>query len=141
MGLESLAIGGSMASGGLNAFGSRAQAQAAQKAAEINARNITTEASATAARTRKSGRQILGKARADFGQSGLQMVGSPLELMAQNAAEVERQAMEETLAGQYAANVERSRGDVAASEGRRVSIASLLEGGTKAAYYGYRFRG
>ena len=136
--LPMLAVGSSAASGVFNARAARAQGRAAQKAANLNAQAAEYEANAQASRIRTEGRRELGRQRALIGTSGLQAAGSPLELLAQNASEIERQAMETTLAGRYAADVERSRGKVARKTASRVSAASLLEGGTKAVYYGHR---
>lgn len=138
MGLEALAIGGAMGSGVLNANAARADARAIEQASKLNAKATLQESSSQAARIRKEGRRAIGQQTAFMGQSGLQQTGSPLELIVQNAAEVERQAKEQELAGQYAASVERERGETAIAQGRRVSAASLLGGATQAAYYGYR---
>ena len=136
--LPALAIGSSEGSGVFAARGARAQGRAAQRAAEMNARATLYESAQQASRIRKGGRRELGRQRTLIGTSGLQAAGSPLELLAQNAAEFEREAMETTLAGRYAADIERSRGKVARKEAKRISAASLLEGGTRAAFYGHR---
>jgi len=134
--LPALAIGGAAGSGVLNARAARAQGRAAKRAADINAQTELYESGQQASRIRTTGRRELGRQRTLIGTSGLQAAGSPLELLAANAAEIERQAMETTLAGRYAADVERSRGKVARKQASRVGAAALFEGGTRAAYYG-----
>ena len=89
-----------LASGQLGAYAARAKGRAEKRAAYINAGQIEREAGMRASRLRTAGRQEIGAQRAALGASGLQAAGSPLDLLAENAAELERRAMEETLAGQ-----------------------------------------
>lgn len=133
---DALPVAGAAASGVFQARGARQYGRAAERAAQMNADAIALETAQRASRIRTAGRRELGRQRTLIGTSGLQAAGTSLDLLAQNASEIERQAMETTLAGAYDANVERSRGRVARDQGRRVSAASLLEGGTRAAYYG-----
>lgn len=126
----------SIASGQLGAYAARSRGRAEKRAADINAGQIERESAMRASRLRTAGRQEIGAQRAAVGASGLQAVGSPLDLIAQNAAELERRAMEETLAGQYNAAVTRMGGDEARKQAKKVSAASLLEGAGRAVYYG-----
>ena len=126
----------SIASGQLGAYAARSRGRAEKRAAYINAGQIERESAMRASRIRTAGRQEIGAQRAALGASGLQAVGSPLDLIAQNAAELERRAMEETLAGQYNAAVTRMGGDEARKQAKKVSAASLLEGAGRAVYYG-----
>lgn len=137
--LDVLPVASSVASGQLGAFAARSQGRAVKRAADINAGQIEREAAMRASRLRKAGRQEIGAQRAALGASGLQAVGSPLELIAQNAAEFERRATEETLAGQYNAAVTRAGGEEARKQAKKVSAASLLQGVTQAAFFGRKF--
>jgi hypothetical protein len=134
--LGQLPIASSVASGQLGAYAARSKGRADQQAADINARNIELQAGMKASRMRTTARQEIGAQRAALGASGLQAAGSPLELMAQNAAELERRATEETLAGQYDAAITRMGGREARKQAKKVSAASVFEGFTRAAYYG-----
>lgn len=125
----------SVASGQLGAYAARSKGRAEKRAADINASIIERESRMKASRMRTAARQEIGTQRANLGASGLQAAGSPLELIAQNAAELERRATEETLAGQYNANVTRMGGKEARRQAKKVSAASMLEGFTRAAYY------
>lgn len=140
MGLENvlplLSVSGAAAGGTFNALGARAQGRAIRTASDMNAQAIQYESGQQASRIRKSGATEIGRQRTLIGASGLQAAGSPLEFIAQNAAEIERQAMERSLAGQYDASVERNRGKIARKTASMASGAALLEGGTRAAYYG-----
>ena len=137
MGLEHLAIASAAGSGVFNARGARAQGRAIEQASNINAANILTESELEASRLRRAGRQEIGRQRAIMGASGVQSAGSPLELLTQNAGELERRAMDTQLAGKYASDIERMRGKVARKSASRISGASLFEGGTRALYYGH----
>ena len=137
MGLEHLAIASAAGSGVFNARGARAQGRAIEQASNINAANIRMETAQEASRLRRAGRQAIGRQRAILGASGLQAAGSPLELIAQNANELERRAMDATIAGKYASDIETMRGKVARKSASRISGASLFEGGTRALYYGH----
>ncbi len=133
--LGGAAVGGSFGAGMLESRAARARGRAEGRASEINAGLALKEGYAAGARTRRAGRRAIGQQRAALASSGIEASGSPLELIADNAAEIERQAVEQELSGQWAYGVERARGRTARSESRRVSAASLLSGATRSAYY------
>lgn len=133
--VDAIPAGASVASGVLAASAARSRGRADKKAADVNAQNILRESQMRSSRLRTAARQEIGSQRAALGTSGLQAAGSPLELVAQNAAELERRATEETLAGQYNAAVTSMGGKEARKQAKKVSAAALLEGGTRAAYY------
>lgn len=137
--LDAVAVGGSVASGVYQARGARQAGRSAERAAQMNAAIARYEATQSASRTRRAGRQEMGKARAQFGKSGLEPAGSPLDLMVQNAGEIERRALEEQQAGEFARGLELTRGRTVRREARRSSAAGLLAGATQAAYFGRRF--
>jgi hypothetical protein len=130
------AVGSAVAGGYLNSVGARAQGRAIKAAAGYDSQQALYESRERASRLRTVGRREIGRQRAVLGASGIRVAGSPLELIAQNAAELERQAMEETLAGRYASDVALARGKTGRKQAKRISAASLFEGGTKALYYG-----
>lgn len=134
--MDYLPSAGAAGAGVFNSQGAIAQGKAIKKASSTNAKIIRGESAETASRMRRSGEQEIGRQRAILGASGVQSAGTPLELIARNASEIERSAMETQIAGEQAAQVELSRGDIASKQSKRISAAALLEGGTRAAYYG-----
>jgi len=134
--LDYLPVASSVASGQLGAYAARSKGRAEKRSAYTNASLIERDSAMKASRLRTEGRREIGAQRTALGASGLQAAGSPLELVAQNAAELERRAMEETLAGQYNAAVTRMGGKEARKQAKKVSAASMLEGVTRGAYYG-----
>jgi hypothetical protein len=134
--IDAFPVGASVAAGQLGAYAARSKGRAEKKAAYTNASNIELQSGMKASRMRKAARQEIGAQRTALGASGLQAAGSPLQLIAENAAELERRAMEETLAGQYDADVVRMGGKQARKQAKKVSAASMLEGVTRGAFYG-----
>ena len=130
------AVGSSVGSGYLSSVAARSQGRAVQSASRFNARTIRSQASQQAGRMRTAARQEIGAQRAAFGASGLQMAGSPLDLVVSNAMELERRAVETQLAGEQEANIEITRGKTAREQARRISASSLLQGGVQGLYYG-----
>lgn len=136
--LPGIAIGGSIGGGILESEGIKRRAEAVDEAAKFNAALERREGAERERRIRRGGRQEIGRQVAIVGASGVRLEGSPLQLIAANAAEIERQALEERLAGQQRAGVSLMRGKTAKSEARRASAAALLRGGTRAAFFGQR---
>jgi len=137
--LQGIAIGAPIAGGIAGARGARAQGDAAAQAAEFNARLGLSEAGREANRIRREGRRTIGRARTQLAQGGVQAVGSPLEFLAAQAAEIERQAIDTLTAGKNTAALDRSRGANAQAAGRRQAGTSLLLGATRAAGVGAGF--
>ena len=77
--------------GVVSAVGAQAEAEAAKNAAKFNARLSTIEAAEQSERVRAIGRQEASNNVTRIAKSGVRIEGSPLEVMAENAANVERQ--------------------------------------------------
>lgn len=80
--MTAIGVGGSIVSGMAQQGQANAQAKVARQAGAFNAQRI-----------REQGHQALGAMRAGFGKSGLQMEGSPLDILAQSAGDVELDAV------------------------------------------------
>jgi hypothetical protein len=118
--------------GGAAALDARAahyQGRIAERAAQYNAQLAREEGARRASRVRTEGTRELGRQRAQMGRSGLVTSGSRLDLLVANAAEVERAAMEESLAGEQAAALDESRAKVARETARQVRIGAWMRGG------------
>jgi hypothetical protein len=72
--------------------GAQAEAEAAKNAAKFNARLATQEAAEKTARLRKIARREAAENVTRVAKSGVRLEGSPLEVLAANAANVEREA-------------------------------------------------
>ena len=77
--------------GVVSAVGAQAEAEAAKNAAKFNARLSTIEAAEQSERVRAIGRQEASNNVTRIAKSGVRIEGSPLEVMAENAANLERQ--------------------------------------------------
>lgn len=73
--------------------------------AEANAKLVDEQAKQEELRVRTIGRQSLGGMRAAFGASGVTMEGSPLEVMAQSAANNEQDALNVRRSGELKAQM------------------------------------
>lgn len=107
------------------------EASAVERASEINAQLARQQATREMAAIQRRGRRQLSSQRAAFGKSGLQLTGSPLERLAQNAAEIETEALNAALMGRQTAELERQRGKAAVDVGRARAGASLLSGAAR----------
>lgn len=93
----------SIASGNQQAAAAKAQAQGLKdqaKAAEYNrqvaelgARNVEKAGEYEVDKQRQAGRKLLGAQKAGFGAAGVEMAGTPLEVMASTAADLEMEAI------------------------------------------------
>lgn len=144
--LTLFSAGGSLIQG----FGGFQQARFQQQAAQQNAvfaaalgeRNAQAElqrAEAEEVRFRRDRQRRSAATRAAFGAAGVQVEGTPLEVLADQAAEAEEDALLIRLGGLTAAQRARLRGDVEAREQRLRAAAfrqqagtSLLAGGLEA---------
>ena len=77
--------------GVVSAIGAQVEAEAAKNAAKFNARVSAMEAADEEYRVRKAGRQQASTNVTRVAKSGVRLEGSPLEVMAENASNVERQ--------------------------------------------------
>ena len=140
-----------LAGAGMSAIGTLQAADARGKAADYEARiseeqAAQTQAAATeqARMVRKSGRAITGTQAALYSAAGVQSgTGTPLEIMANTAKEVELDALKTVYAGNVeAANLRRQAvltrygARIARREATTSAIGSLLSGGGRALLIG-----
>jgi hypothetical protein len=111
-----IAAGSAISAGGSIASGIMASQQAA---------NAIRTSALEEQRFRRSARRRAGLARAQFGALGITSEGSPLEVLADQAAEQEEDAMLIRFGGQVRKAESKARSGVFASE----KSASLLAGG------------
>lgn len=98
------------AAGGLQAATQLYQGNAAAAMGEYNATVARQEARYAEATSRDRARRILGAGRAAVGASGVQLEGSPLDVLAQSAAEAEMDALAIRRSGQAQAAAYRYQG-------------------------------
>jgi hypothetical protein len=134
--LPGIAIGSTVAGALFQKRATRQDAAAIKDAAEFNARQALQAGAEEEARRRRLARRTLSSQRVAFAKAGVVLEGSPLELLAQNAAELERDAVNEGIAARQTAALERFRGESAEEVARRRGGASLLSGLTRAASLG-----
>ena len=106
----------------------KAQAEAIADANEFNALRAEQAGSAEESRQRRMNRRTLSTQRVQFAKAGVRMEGTPLEFLAQNAAEFELNALQARIQGQNTALLERKAADVALDVGRVSAGAALLQG-------------
>jgi hypothetical protein len=83
----------SVAGGVASITQSRAQAKAIQQAGDYNARAAEIETAVTEERLRRDQRRQLSRLRASIAGRGVTVEGSPLEILADSAAEAEEDAL------------------------------------------------
>lgn len=127
-------VGGSL----LEAKSAVEEGEAYAKAAQYNARASLEEGYGEELKRRRLGAQELGRERVAYAKAGVRTdVGSPLDVLASNAAEIERGALEARLAGLSQARLSHWSAEEAIRGARKKSYAALLSGGAKAAGTGY----
>lgn len=141
-------VAGSVMSGMQAQSAAKAQAAMAQQAADVNAQNserlaerARQEAQANEDRQREKTRQMLATQRAAVGSSGVQLEGSPLEVLAYNAGQQELDALSIRYEGQkqaedlrWQAQVQRYGGQVQAAsyeiQGQKAASTAYTQAGT-----------
>lgn len=134
----------SMMLGGLtSAVGQYMAGQTERRFAEYNARQLDAEAdrlgleaSETLRRRRRENQRILGTQKAVIAKSGVAMgEGSPLEALAENAALLEMDALDEKRATEierkrlwHQARIQVAQGKAASKAGKIGAVSSLLSG-------------
>lgn len=126
--LQGVSVAAPFVGGQMQAQAARQQGSAAAQAARYNAALAREESSAEAGRLRRAGRRELGRQRAAIGASGVQAEGSPLELLAQNAYEIEREAAQTELAGRRTARLDLAQARSAERAGRMGAGTARLSG-------------
>lgn len=130
--LQGVAVGAPVVAGGLQARGIREQAEAQAGASQYNARLAELTARENAARIRREGHRAVTSDLVRKANSGLQLSGSPLMALADEAAEVERKAVDELVAGRNTAALDRGQARNTIRAARTAQGASLLTGGLNA---------
>ncbi len=114
----------------------KVEQDAFEASARFNTAVATREAAREEARVRRGSRRKLASQRVKFAKSGVRLEGSPLQVLTDNAAEFEVDAMNVRIDGHNQGLLERQRAGVqsAAAErrGRNLAGAALLRGGTQA---------
>lgn len=126
--LQGAAIGAPIAGGIAEAGAIRSQASSQAQAANYNAQLAQNQGASEAERIRRAGRRELGRQRTLIGAGGVRLEGSPLELLAQNAYEIERDAMNAKLAAGDTAALDRAQAQNAKQAGRIGAGTALLTG-------------
>ncbi|HUU95558.1 MAG TPA: hypothetical protein VM487_07450 [Phycisphaerae bacterium] len=113
----------------------KARGKAEAAAAEYNARLAEIQGQREARRIRRTARQQLSRdyvqMTAKSGVTGAS--GGWIEVLAANAEEYERSAVEAIIAGRMTAALDRSRGAIAKQQAKKSAGAALLAGASKAA--------
>lgn len=127
---------------GANEAKAAAEAAEAQiKAAEFNEELIREDEQAEKSRLRRIQRRRMGAERAAIGASGFRAEGSPLELMLDNAAEMELDILNVGRTAQSQVYLERTRARTAAKAGKRAAGAALLGTGARLGSLGLSLTG
>jgi hypothetical protein len=134
--LTGVGIGAPIASGISQRRAIKLESDAVASAAEYNAAIVIQEGAQEAARRRRLARRELSSQRVAFAKAGVRLEGSPLELLAQNAAELELDAVNVEIAARNTANLERTRAKNIKDISRTSQGAALLSGATTAAFRG-----
>ena len=122
------AVGAGLKLGGgiLQAKGIADQAEAESQALEFKAQVAEQQATSDAARLRRRNRREVSKARVGFAKAGVRLEGTPLEVLAQNAAELELDAANTEIAGRTFAQQQRRAAKTVFKQGQRAAGAALL---------------
>lgn len=112
----------------MSANAAEQEGAAAESAGEFNAQASIGDANNAAERTRIMGRRLRSLNITRVAKSGVELRGSPLEALAQNAFDVERQALREQQAGQIAASLYRATGQNAREAGQTAATAQIFGG-------------
>ncbi len=110
----------------LQGISGQRQAQFQADIASSNARAAKQQASASAVRLERERRQRQGAARAALGAQGTTFEGSPIEFLADEAAEVAEEVALVRFGGQVEAREQRLRGAVFQSRARSSLLGGIL---------------
>jgi len=126
-------IGGTV----MTAYGQYQAAQTQKKWADYNATVSRYESQIREEKMKKQKLQILSSQRAAYAGAGVQLKGTPLEVMDQTARDIER----DISLARYGSEIEAERYRIKGKEARRAGMwkagTSLLTGGAETGYMGY----
>ena len=114
-------------------FGADQQKKAAEKAAQASERqgaNATAIASDNARIQRQKAKSLLARQRVAFAKSGVQMTGTPEEVLAQTAFDEEMNALSILKGGAMDADVARRNAAARRAEGKSAVTSTLISGAT-----------
>lgn len=131
--LSGLAIGAPIAGGIAQGRALEQQAGAQAAAARFNAAQARAAGQEEASRIRRTGRRELARQRELVSASGVRLEGSPLDVIAANAYEIEREAVLAEIAGRNTARLDEAQARSAKKAGRTGRASALLSGGIQGA--------
>ena len=138
--LQGFAVGAPAASGYLEGQAARQAGASTAAAARYNAELERLRGRERAASIRKQGSAELTRQRVQVASSGLRLEGTPVDFLARNAAEIEKNALNELLAGRNSARLDEARARSAEQAGKQQAGVSLLTGGLRSAGELYRLK-
>jgi len=127
--LTGATVGTRLAGGFLGAQAARTQADAVSDAARFNASLDARLLGINEATARRGQRRALSSMKVAFAKNGVELSGSPLEFIAESAAEFERDILSRRFEVQSGIALNLSRADNAQVVGRQRASASLLSAG------------
>lgn len=119
----------------VTAYGQKREGDRAKRIADYNADLERARGEQRALAIRRKGKRIKGTQASLIGKSGVQAQGSPLEVMAETAANVELDAIHTVLGAEATARLDEKRGKAAKKTSRVQAGASVLSGATKAGMF------
>lgn len=135
--LPAFAIGTSLLGTAMSMAGQLQQGKAADAAAQYNAAVTEAEGLQRSKLIRKRGRRSLGSMRTAIAKAGVTTEGSPMEAIAESAANIEIDALNAVYSSQSEAAMTRLEGRQARKASRIGAAATLLSGASNAAQTGY----
>lgn len=120
-----MAVAGAVAQG----VAANAEAKTSAKIAKVNASNALASAAADEDLQRRNAAKIIGQSRVDYGKSGVGFSGTSLDMLAQETAEAELDALKVRAGGQAAATSYRNEAAGAKASGRAGVVSSVFSGG------------
>lgn len=134
--IETAVLALTMVGAGVSAYGAIQQGKTAKKMAEYNAKVAENEAlredmesREAIRRQRDRNRKLIGRQRAQIAKSGVQEVGSPLEVMAEDATNLELAVLDANRASLIKQQNYRQQGAVGLWEGRQQEKAGYIRAG------------
>lgn len=126
-----LAVGSALLGGAQGASAPRQQGRATQQAAEFNAKLAEVRGAQQEGLLRRRSRRRQGAIRTAIAKSGVTLEGSPLQAMADSAAEAEIDALNARFDAMANARLFRMQGQQARRQARQPSASSLLSTGAQ----------
>jgi hypothetical protein len=129
-GLGAVSVGSALGVGGalMSAVGALKAGASAEKIGAYNAAATQQQAAADEATQRRRSGAVLAQARANAGASGIELSGSPLDVIANSAAEAELDALNIRYGGQVRAERAMIEGRVARANSYTAAAGSLMQG-------------